>query len=143
MQRFKREIKVMALVGGILLSHYLFAYLIGARTACFFKNTFGMPCPGCGMTRALTYLLQGDIVKSLYYNPLIFIVIPTFFVMVFKSRWEWAEKMFRSNLFWTIVVVVFVGQYIYRMFLYFPHTEPLDFYPDGFFPRVYRFFQGS
>ena len=28
----------------------------------------GFPCPGCGITKSLYFLYQGDIVKSLYYH---------------------------------------------------------------------------
>ena len=35
---------------------------------CFFKSTFGIECPGCGMQRALIALLRGNFTESLYYN---------------------------------------------------------------------------
>jgi threonine/homoserine/homoserine lactone efflux protein len=36
---------------------------------CFFKSTFGIDCPGCGMTRAFFALLRGNLMESLAYNP--------------------------------------------------------------------------
>lgn len=38
---------------------------------CLFRLLTGFYCPGCGGTRALKYLLQGQVFKSLYYHPLI------------------------------------------------------------------------
>lgn len=38
---------------------------------CLFRRLTGLYCPGCGGTRALRYLLQGQVMKSLYYNPLV------------------------------------------------------------------------
>lgn len=35
----------------------------------------GFPCPGCGITKSLIYLWEGDLYKSLYYHIL---GIPTF-----------------------------------------------------------------
>lgn len=36
---------------------------------CWFYSEYHIYCPGCGCTRALTALLRGDILRSLYYNP--------------------------------------------------------------------------
>ena len=38
-------------------------------TTCLVKIVFGMPCPGCGMTRASLRLLHGDVVGSLRFHP--------------------------------------------------------------------------
>jgi hypothetical protein len=37
---------------------------------CMFQNATGLPCPGCGMTRAILRLSQGDLVGSLRMHPL-------------------------------------------------------------------------
>lgn len=42
------------------------------RMPCVFQMMTGFYCPGCGGTRALWFLLHGDILKSLWYHPLIF-----------------------------------------------------------------------
>ncbi len=36
---------------------------------CLVKIVLGVPCPGCGMTRAALRLLHGDVVGSLRYHP--------------------------------------------------------------------------
>lgn len=41
------------------------------RMPCVFQMLTGLYCPGCGGTRALWFLLHGDILKSLWYHPLI------------------------------------------------------------------------
>lgn len=38
-------------------------------TTCLVKIVFGVPCPGCGMTRASLRLLHGDVVGSLRFHP--------------------------------------------------------------------------
>ena len=38
---------------------------------CFFDRVFGMYCPGCGGTRALTALLHGRVLEAVGYHPLI------------------------------------------------------------------------
>ena len=37
---------------------------------CLYKRFFGIPCPGCGLTRAFQSLLSGDLRKAFYYHPL-------------------------------------------------------------------------
>ncbi|MFL9843332.1 DUF2752 domain-containing protein [Flavobacterium rhizosphaerae] len=45
-------------------------------TLCLFKNTTGLPCPGCGSTRAVLTLAQGHVIKAVLINPLgIFIAL--------------------------------------------------------------------
>lgn len=42
---------------------------------CVILKTFGIYCPGCGATRAVYSLYNGDILQSIYYNPIIIYLI--------------------------------------------------------------------
>lgn len=46
------------------------------RSVCLFRNILGRECPGCGMTRAVSSLLHGDLAGALQYNRLIVVVFP-------------------------------------------------------------------
>lgn len=54
----------------LLLGGYFICRRMGwyAFTQCGFKTVTGIPCPGCGGTRAALALLQGDILLALYYH---------------------------------------------------------------------------
>src|SRR5438105_2664173 len=39
-------------------------------TPCLFKEITGLPCPSCGITRALLLLAHGNLSASLFLNPL-------------------------------------------------------------------------
>lgn len=41
------------------------------RMPCLFHALTGLYCPGCGGTRAVKYLLQGQIWTSVQYHPLV------------------------------------------------------------------------
>ncbi|WP_158605921.1 DUF2752 domain-containing protein [Taibaiella sp. KBW10] len=43
---------------------------------CLFKKAFGVDCPGCGLSRAVSALLQGDITLAWHHNALLFLLIP-------------------------------------------------------------------
>ena len=46
------------------------------RSVCLIRNLFGIKCPGCGMTRAISCVFHGDIRKAFHYNKLVVIVFP-------------------------------------------------------------------
>lgn len=39
-------------------------------TLCPFALVTGIACPGCGMTRALAWLVRGDLITSVRYHPM-------------------------------------------------------------------------
>jgi hypothetical protein len=44
--------------------------IFGIPTLCPFRAVLGLPCPGCGMTRALVYCAHGDWSAALAFHPL-------------------------------------------------------------------------
>jgi Protein of unknown function (DUF2752) len=42
---------------------------------CLFRELLGLPCPGCGMTRALHALAHGEVAAALRYHPLAPLVV--------------------------------------------------------------------
>ena len=45
---------------------------------CMFHEMFGIYCPGCGGTRAVVALLKGQLLKSLWYHPLVLYTVVIF-----------------------------------------------------------------
>ncbi|MEO8028373.1 MAG: DUF2752 domain-containing protein, partial [Bryobacteraceae bacterium] len=47
-------------------------FFLGAPfgTACSFRTHFGIPCPGCGLTRSVVLTLQGDLSQAMGLNPM-------------------------------------------------------------------------
>jgi hypothetical protein len=80
-----------------------FAFLVGVAAAvglaawqhfplCPLASTFGIPCPGCGLTRATLALLRGDVARALQIHPLVWLLSPLFFGFVGAS----VVQMFRD-----------------------------------------------
>lgn len=42
---------------------------------CQLYEKTGFYCPGCGATRALHFLLNGNVLKSVYYHPIVFVAV--------------------------------------------------------------------
>jgi hypothetical protein len=69
-QRLTAAIVFFAIAGSFaalwLVAHYninLYPF------PCGFKQRYGLPCPTCGMTHAVLYFAQGQIIRSFYTQP--------------------------------------------------------------------------
>lgn len=56
---------------------------------CLTAATYGIPCPGCGMTRAAVELLHGDVGGALHFHPLAPVIVPVYvgILAVGAGRW--------------------------------------------------------
>lgn len=65
----KQKLNMLHLLYAVLILVVFFSY------RCPFLLFWGIPCPGCGMTRAFIALLHLDIQAAFYYHPLFPLVI--------------------------------------------------------------------
>ncbi|ADL03247.1 DUF2752 domain-containing protein [Lacrimispora saccharolytica] len=54
--------------------------IFGLGLPCLFHSLTGLYCPGCGGTRAVRSLLQGDLRMSFQYHPLVLYACFVFFM---------------------------------------------------------------
>jgi hypothetical protein len=66
---------------GALLVLFVVALAFGAPF-CPSAGFLGIPCPGCGLTRATLELLSGDIRAALSFHPLVLLAAPAFAVLL-------------------------------------------------------------
>jgi hypothetical protein len=55
---------------------------------CPLASTCGIPCPGCGLTRATVALLHGDVGAAFHFHPLVWLLSPLFIVFVGSAVFE-------------------------------------------------------
>lgn len=55
---------------------------------CFFRHFFGFECPGCGMTRALSALVHGDVASALRFNRSVLVVFPLLCYVLTTGIWK-------------------------------------------------------
>ena len=104
-QRFKNLFYILI---GLALYCLVISFL---HTTCIIKWLTGISCGGCGMSRAFLSLLKGDIYLAFYYHPLFPLVIIYALLYLFKDYIN--PSLFK--LITAIVIIAFVGTYIYRL----------------------------
>ena len=113
----------------IALFWILLWFLTG--TSCWIRSFLGIPCPGCGSTRAVFALFRGDITKALKFHPLIFIslalIAAYIFISILKIDIFNKSKRKMLNIFLFCVFVLYFGVYITRMILFYPRIEPMTY----------------
>jgi hypothetical protein len=73
----------------IILLNYLTSNFTNSPTLCPFRLLTGLPCPGCGLTRSIGVLAQGNLQLSLNFHPLgIVIVFIALLIMFFPIRFQ-------------------------------------------------------
>lgn len=82
----KAQIKRLAIVIGlIMLAVFAVVILVWQSKTigyiCPTKKYLDIECPGCGGTRMVLSILQGDIYQAFRYNPFIMITLPIIFVI--------------------------------------------------------------
>lgn len=70
-------------------------------TVCVFKRVTSLPCPSCGTTRAVSYLFNGEIVKSLFLNPFGIIVAG---IMVVSPGWIIWDTIAKKQSFYNFYI---------------------------------------
>lgn len=120
----------MALLAGLvgLAAHFDFPL-------CPMASTLGIPCPGCGLTRATFALLRGDVQTALHFHPLVWLLAPLFAFFVGGALLELARGPSRgSPLRWrgpavnvaaALVLSLTVGVWIARFAGYFGGPAPV------------------
>jgi hypothetical protein len=87
-------------------------------TLCMVKRTFGVPCPGCGLTRSFIYLAEGDWVASWRAHRLGWLVAALALAQVPYRLHELARpgrrawKLVRWRWFGLAVFVLLLGNYL-------------------------------
>ena len=66
---------------------------------CFFKSTIHIPCPGCGLTRAIREIFQFHFGKALYYNYLSIPIVHFLILLNYFMLFDIIEDQNRAKIF--------------------------------------------
>lgn len=109
----------------VLLPLSVYWMVIGKIQLCIFRLFTGIPCPGCGLTRAGIALLKGDWRTSLEYHPLLGMVLLVLLTALCRKRGIF-RKLHECRYFYVAAVILLLLLYVVRMILFFPDgREPM------------------
>jgi len=80
---------------------------------CFWKQTLGIECLGCGIQRSISLILHGDFVGALYMYPAIYtLIILLLFLMVhLKFQFKNGHKIVLA-LFILNISIIIINYYL-------------------------------
>jgi len=131
--------KIYGIVGALitlavpffLMQHNSDNHLETAQSFCPFKMLTGLPCPGCGITKSLVYLYQGDLHKSLYYHVLgpfvmLFSVVSIIVLLAeLMTGKEYFNKILYNRKLAYVLGAFLITYHIIRL-VYFIRTNDID-----------------
>lgn len=95
----------------------------------------GLPCPGCGITRALFCFLTGKWKEAFWYNPLLILWIAGGVYFLFM-RYVLGKKTKKIGIYFVAIILLSVVVYGIRMYLFFPSKEPLIYYDGNLIEKI-------
>ncbi|MDE7020579.1 MAG: DUF2752 domain-containing protein [Lachnospiraceae bacterium] len=100
----------------------------------------GLPCPGCGMTRSLFYLLTGRIGRSVWMHPM---GIPAAGIMLYYlwNRYIGGKRAKGMKFLIAISIFLLVILYFVRMYCFFPDREPYVYMKDNILAQILPFYE--
>ncbi len=131
----KKKIKfaIIFLVVVALLSIIVNLATNGEGTICIISNTTGIPCPSCGLTRSVIYLLQFKFKEAFEYHPLVYLLpiwIPLLGYGVLKENGKLVTYTIYS------IGIIAISVWAVRMYLYYPEVEPMTYRWESMIGRV-------
>ncbi len=98
----------------LLCLYFVIAYAVlnYYDVSCVFLTFLGIPCPGCGMTRALISIFNMDIIGAIKHNVVIFFMPYVFTYILF----EFKHKI--HNIFLLIVAGIAIINWLIKIILY-------------------------
>ena len=83
-------------------------FLLSFVPPCAFHEFTGLYCPGCGGTRAVRFLVRGNIWKSFIYNPtVLYTVIATFIFFAFVVKYKISGKHLNKDKI--VLLMLYIG----------------------------------
>ena len=122
----------------LLITIFLAWLLIRWLTHAFCPSVIvcGLPCPGCGLTRAGKALMVLDFATAWERNPAIYVWGIYLAAALFQHYFR--EKPLRSlTPLLLIVIAVTVIVYIYRMLYMFPGEPPLIYREENLLAKIH------
>lgn len=136
-KRLKEDLKTNK-TAILLIALYYLANKAIFHAFCPLLITVGLPCPGCGMTRAMYCLATFQWKRALLLNP----TAPAWLIYIIYLAWRryivGSLDKKKNTIFLAVLCIVTIAVYIFRMVKYFPGPPPLVYYKDNILLRIVK-----
>ena len=136
-RRIAADVKEYGIAVAVLFVYTAFTNL-GFHAFCPLIIFCGLPCPGCGVTRAAVCLMTGRWQQAWQLNPMIFPIALTA-VYFGWNRYLLGRKAMGIKTMAIALLVLLIAVYGLRMYLYFPNRVPYIYTEDNILARLLPF----
>lgn len=102
---------------------YRFTTIYFFGSACPFVLIFGVPCPGCGITRSMKYLLTFRFQDAITINAMGVLWL-AFLIWLIITRYLIGKRYKITDYILIGILVITVAYFIYMMINYYPNRIP-------------------
>jgi hypothetical protein len=85
---------------------------------CFYRTFLGIDCPGCGMQRAFTELLRGNLMESLSLYPALIPSIILILILAVHLIFKLQHGAMLLKIIFIINALILVFHYIYKILIH-------------------------
>lgn len=130
LKRLAKVIFIIIFGVAILFGYYFLNLYYGFHIPCLLKKFTGYYCSGCGITRCLFSIIEGNYYEAFCYNRLVFLMLPFIFISVIYIIYLYVfnrkDKVIKKipNVVWFFVVMLVVGFGVIRNIDFFSYLQP-------------------
>ena len=115
--RIRQGLYSFAVLAALFAGAYLSASILG--WGCPVQHFTGVPCPGCGLSRALFALLRLDFAAAFRYHPMIYVLPPVALYTLFGKKPLLGSKTCERVLLWG-TMALWAAVWLARLILHDP-----------------------
>ena len=138
LKRIGRDIRQYKWAGAAFLIYYIVVKAV-FHAFCPLLILTGLPCPGCGTTRALIYIFRGQFGRAWQLNPCAFLMVLLGVYFVYMRYVKGKEVKYAMEILAAAAALMLLV-YIYRMVTEFPGYPPMTFRRDNILNRIFPFY---
>ncbi|MDO4394553.1 MAG: DUF2752 domain-containing protein [Mycoplasmatota bacterium] len=117
LNRLKKILLKNIIFISIFLIYYYLNHTINLKIVCPFYTITGLLCPGCGITRCLFAIINGNLKQAIHYNLLVSILLPPFiiyyiyqeYIYLFNKQNKIKEKIPRYTTTIILIITILFG----------------------------------
>lgn len=115
MKRVAKNKALFTITAHIAIALFILVYI--KYLGCPIRHFFGVPCPGCGLSRAYLAFFSGDIGGAFACHPLFPVVVPVIFLFLHNDVFHFHIGKKASYLIAVLIITLFISVYIVRVFI--------------------------